>query len=871
MKPAKLTKLPESASVKKSDKRLTASICVLLVLAVFVVFGQTLNYEFVNYDDDDQVYEHPVIKNGLSVQGIVWVFTHSDDGHWIPLNKISHMLDCQLYGLKPGGHHLTNVLLHAATAILLFLILQRMTAAAWRSAFVAIVFAIHPLRVESVAWVSERKDILSGFFFMLTLWAYIRYVRRAEISGQRSAMKKLPNGPQPLTSVDYWLALLFFACGLMSKAMVATLPLLLLLLDFWPLNRFLRPVPVAAIDKKKQMSVFKWLILEKIPFLGLIIAAGIGLLFSRDRNNVVVAEALKTGQGLVPHRDFSLMVRTGHALLAPLVYLKQMLFPAGLAVFYTTSQSVPRLEMFVTVILLLVISVTVLARWRRQPYLVVGWFWYLIMLAPVIILIQKGAEVRSDRYTYLPQIGVYILLTWAAADLCAGWRHRRILGVGAFSVIVALMICAWKQTTYWRNSDTLWSHTLAYTSDSPLAQNNFGDALLEQGNVTEAIAHFQMALQIKPDYAEALNNLGQALLQKGNVDEAISRYQKSLQIKPSFAMAHYNLGNALFRKGDVDEAIAQFQQALQINPYYAEAHNNFGNALLQKGNVDEAITQFQETLQIKPDFAEALNNLGNALLQKGNVDEAIVHFQQVLQINPSLAEAHNNLGNALLQRGDADGALAQFQQALQINPNYAEAHYNFGNTLLQKGKVDEAISHYQQALQINPGYAKAHNNLGSVLLQKGIVDEAIVHDQKALQINPDFAEAHNNLANALLQKGNVDEAISHYQKAVQIEPDFVGALNNLAWVLATSPQASLRNGNKAVELAQRADQLTGDGNPVVLCTLAAAYAQTGRFPEAVETAQRALRPAEAQSNTALADVIQSQIKLYQAGIPFRSN
>ncbi len=810
------------------DRWTVPGICLFLAAATWLVFSQTLRFEFVNYDDDVQVYEVPQIENGLTLKGILWAFTHSHGGHWVPLNTISHMLDCQFYGLNAGGHHLTNVLLHAASAILLFLVLRRMTAAIWPGAFVAAVFVVHPLHVESVAWVTERKDALSGFFFMLTLWGYVRYVQnRSTIKGQGSggstAARAITSRPWAL---DYGLALLFFACGLMSKLMVATLPFLLLFLDYWPLNRFAQPAPGEAGSGESRWLVPKHLILEKIPLLGIILMAGLGMLFARPENGMTLSPAASS-------------LQTGRALLTPLAYLWQMIYPVGLSVSPPPPAIAPPVwEVTLGTILLAAISAAFFLWRRTRPYLLVGWLWYLVMLAPVLVLIGKGMELRCDRYTYLPQIGLYVLLTWAAADLCAGWRYRRVVLGGCSTIIlVALIFCARTQTSYWRNSESLWTRTLACTSDNFIGHNNLGLALLQKGSVDEAFVHFQKALQINPDSAEAHNNLGSALLQKGKVDEAIAHYQKALQIKPDFA----------------------------------EAHNNLGNALLQKGSVDEAIAHFQKALQIKPDFAEAHNNLGSALLQKGSADEAISHYQKALQIKPDFAEAHNNLGNALLQKGSVDEASAHFQKALQINPGYAEAHYNLGNALLKMGSVDEAISHYQRALQIKPDYAEAHNNLGNALLQKGSVDEASAHFQKALQINPDNAEACYNLGNALLQKGNVDEAVTHYQRALQINPDYADAQNNLAWVLATCPQASLRNGNKAVELAQRANQLTGDGNPVVLGTLAAAYAEAGRFPEAVAATQRALQLAGTQSNTSLADVLRSQLKLYQAGLPFHQH
>jgi tetratricopeptide (TPR) repeat protein len=575
---------------------------------------------------------------------------------------------------------------------------------------------------------------------MLTLWAYARYVEKFKVQLRWGASRC------PKSKVWYGLTLLFFALGLMSKPMLVTLPFVLLLLDYWPLNRF-------ELSTKRVLR----LVLEKIPFFVLSAASCVATLFAQH-------------EAIQPFENISLPLRVGNASISYVAYLGQMFYPAGLAVLYPlTARGVGVSGVVLSLVVLAGISTGVLVL-RRRPYLLTGWLWYLIMLVPVIGIIQVGAQARADRYTYLPQIGLYLLLTWAVAELCAGWRHRRVVLGGCSTVIlVALILCARAQTAYWRDSESLWTHTLACTSD------NF--------------------------------------------------------------IGHYNLGNALFQKGNVDEAIVQYQKALQIDPDNARVHGNLGNALLKKGNVDEAIAHFQRALQIDPDSVEAHNNLGNALLKEGNVDEAIV----------------------------------QYQKALQINPDYAKAHYNLGCALFQKGNVDEAIEHFQRALQINPDSMEAHYNLSCALLQKGNVDEAIVQYQKALQIEPDDEESHINLGNALIQKGNVDKAIVHYQKALQIEPDNVEALNNLAWVLATCPQASLRNGNKAVALAQRANQLTGDGNPVVIGTLAAAYAEAGRFPEAVETAQRTLQLAETQSNTALADAIRSQLKFYQAGIPFHSH
>jgi tetratricopeptide (TPR) repeat protein len=429
----------------------------------------------------------------------------------------------------------------------------------------------------------------------------------------------------------------------------------------------------------------------------------------------------------------------------------------------------------------------------------------------------------------------------------------------------------------------------------------FGIALQQKGRVDEAIAEDRKALEMQPDDPLVHNNLGYSLVQKGKMDEGMAQYEKALQLNPGFALAHYNLGNAFLKKGNLDGAIAQFQKAQQINPGTPLAHNNLGIALAQENRMDEAMAQFQEALEIDPDSLDARQNLGSVLLQKGRVDEAIAQYQKALEIKPDIAEAHHNLGKALLQKGRVDEAIAHFQRALQLNPGDALVHYILGNALMEKGTMDDAMTQYQEALQINPDSALVHNNLGIVLAKKGKVDEAITQFQKALEINPDIPDAHQNLGNAFLQKGRTDEAITQYQRLLQLRPDAADthqilgdalaqqgrvdeaiaqyqkaleskpadptAQNALAWLLATAPAASSRNGAKALELARQASLLTGGENPTVLHTLAAACAEAGRFAEAVETAQHALRLAEAQSNTALAAALQSELMLYQAGSP----
>ncbi len=471
------------------------------------------------------------------------------------------------------------------------------------------------------------------------------------------------------------------------------------------------------------------MLLEKLPLLGLAAASCGVTIFAQHA-------------AIQPFEPVSQLVRTGNALISYVAYMSQMFWPSSLAVLYPfAAGSVGVLEVVLSLVLLAGISTGVFILRRRCPCFLTGWLWYIIMLAPVIGILQVGSQARADRYTYLPQIGLYLLLTWAAAELCGGWRHRRrVLGGLATVILVALIYCAREQTAYWRNSESLWTHTVACTSD------NF--------------------------------------------------------------IAHNNLGNALLKKGNVDEAIAHFQKVLQIRPGSAEAHNNLGNALLQKGNLD--------------------------VLQKGNLDEAIVHFQKALEIKPDSAQAHNNLGNVLLQKRRVDEAIAQYQEALQLMPDAAEARINLGSALLRKGRVDEAIAQYQQALEIKP----------------------------------DSLEAHINLGSALLQKGRVDEAITHFQKALQLKPDSLSVLNNLAWLLATSPDAHVRDGVQAVQYAERACELTHYGVTRLVGTLAAAYAEAGRFDDAIATAQKACALAEKSGEPDLLKKNQELLALYRNRQPY---
>ena len=614
---------PFPLEVQPHNRWLSFAICLLLALAVWAVFGQTLHHEFVNWGDDVYVYENPTIARGLNWDGIVWALTCGETGHWHPVTWISHMLDCQLYGLHPGGHHLTNVLLHAATAILLFLVLRKMTSAMWRSAFVAALFAIHPLRVESVAWVAERRDVLSGLFFMLTLWAWARYAqKKPRVEGRESSAgsASLAFDPRRWTA-DYYLTLALFALGLLSNFILVTLPFILLLLDCWPLYRLkLGGKEVRPINPQEWRANAWRLVLEKIPLFALSAVLSVA--------TTLVSERVPPGDRV------SFPLRFGNALASCITYLWQMICPAKLAIPYLYPASDLSLGLAgVALALLVAISFVAIARWRKRPHFAVGWLWYLGTLLPVIGFVQISNYPHADHYTYLPQIGLYILVAWGAVELCGPWHYgRAVLGSAAWAILAGLLAGAYVQTGYWKDSVSLWTHTLACMPGNYVADFNLGNALSRQGNLDEAIQHFERALQLNPGFAEAHCSLGVALATLVKLDEAIQHFERALQLNPDFAEGHYNLGFALATQGKWDEAVQHYERALQFKPDDVKAHCNLGVALAAQRKWDEAIQHYQRALQLKPDYVKAHFNLGNALASQGKLNEAIPHFQQALTL-----------------------------------------------------------------------------------------------------------------------------------------------------------------------------------------------------------------------------------------------
>jgi tetratricopeptide (TPR) repeat protein len=708
-----------------------------LALVTLVVYLPALHHGFVAYDDQQYVTDNPRVQTGLTWAGLVWAFGFHA-GNWHPLAWLSHMVDCQLYGARAGGHHLTNVLLHVASTLLLFSVLNRMTNRMWRSAAVAALFAWHPLHVESVAWVAERKDVLCAFFWMLTLWLYVRHAAQPSIA-------------------RYLFALGSFVLCLMAKPMGVTLPFVLMLLDYWPLDRiseFARRQPEKTPLRFAQKS-WRQLAWEKVPFLALSASACVLTLCAQELA-IVSTAGLPVSQ------------RIAHVLAAYNHYLVAMFVPRNLAVYYPYQIHLPTLTITCAVIVLGLTTLLAITNLRRRPYLMVGWLWYLGTLVPVIGLVQVGDQAWADRYTYLPLIGLFVPMVWLAFEAA---KSRLVLQGASVIVAVVLLAATSAQLRYWKDTRTLFEH----------------------------------ADKVTPQNYMAVTILGSLLAQEGKLDEAMEYYQTALRYQPAFPEAHFFLGNALDEQGKLDEAVAEYQKALWFRPTQEQTHIFMGIALAKQKKYDEAIAHYTAALKLNPDSAVTHNNLARIFHTQGRLDAAIEHYNAALEIDPKLALAHNNLGILLIQ----------------------------------KGSLVEGTRHLREALRLKPGNAETEFNLALALNQQQQWNEAAGLFTESMGNHPNDPSAHHEFAVALAHLKRTREAMGQYADALLIQPDSPDALDGLAWILSTDANPDFRNGTEAVKMSGRACELTGRQDPVKLKTLAAAYAETGRFEEAITTLRTA--------------------------------
>jgi tetratricopeptide (TPR) repeat protein len=709
-------------------------ICLFLAGITSALYWPLTSHNFVSYDDPIYISDNPHVNSGLSWPNVAWAFRSGYAGNWHPLTWISHMLDVQWFGLQPGWHHFINLLFHCANTALLFLVLNAMTSATWRSAFVAALFGWHPQHVESVAWAAERKDVLSAFFFMLTLLAYGKWVSRVEGRGEskletrNSKFEANPKFEIRNGRGYYILALLSFGLGLLSKPMLVTVPFVLLLLDFWPLGRVSRvegrgEKEPEIRNSKFEIRNFLSLILEKVPFFALTISSCIATFIAQKGGGAVVS--LKT---------LSFTERLENAIVAYALYLVKMVWPVKLSILYPLRADVPIGAVIASTVALLVVTAWALWRARSWPHLAVGWFWYLGMLVPVIGLVQVGMQQMADRYAYLPMIGVFIMITWSAPTWAASDHARKILSATAVAILVACLCMSSRQLGYWQNSETLFGHAAQVTAKNYVAFSNHGQALFKQGRIDEAIAEYEKAITLDSTLDAARLGLGEALVQKGRFDDAIAQFAKVLELDPENSAARLQLGVLHGRQGKYDDAVAAFSEVLRREPNNLAAHNNLGNVLTLQGKQEEAVKQFEQ----------------------------------------------------------------------------------------------------------------------------------------AVRISPDHASTHNNLALAYKKLGRTGEAIAEYREAIRLNPNQTEAINNLAWTLATDPDPKFRNGVEAVQLATRVCELTRYQHPLALATIAAAYAEIGRFNEAVSFAEQAVQLA-GSAGSPVAGRLQAMLANFRNGQPYHGD
>ncbi len=759
----------------RKDRRRTFLICLGLALGTAAVLGQVISHDFVSYDDWMYVVDNPQVQRGFNAQSLAWAFSSGYASNWHPLTWLSHVLDVQLYGLHPAGHHLTSLIFHLANSLLLFGCLRRMTAATWRSALVAALFAWHPLHVESVAWVAERKDVLSGFFWLLTLWAWGNY---AEKPGWHRYLPPL---------FLFWL-------GLLSKPMVVTLPCVLLLLDYWPLGRSRGGPPRVAdsADAAAQANPWSWprLLIEKVPFFLSSVTASFITFVVQSRGGAMSSQA-----------GFPLSARIANAVVAYVRYLGKLVWPRGLMIFYPHPPAWPVWQVVGAALVLAAITAAVIGRHRRQPYLVVGWLWFLGTLVPVIGLVQVGLQSMADRYTYLPSIGIFIMVAWGGADVARRWpRSRPALAAAAVAALAACLGLTWSQAQTWRDSLSVSRHAIAVMPANFVAHDNLGITLERLGRNDEAIAEFNIGRELQPRAPLPLHALGQIAA----------------------------------RRGDFTAATSYYLAALRNQPDYGPAINDLARLLISQGKLDEATGLYEECLRLHPDWADVHYNLANLLATQGRLPEAVKHYQASLRAEPDAADAHNNLGAVLAQLGQLPEATTQFQLALQLRPDFPEAHDQLGGVLQRLGRLDAARDHYAEAVRLKP----------------------------------DFTHARLRLGLLLAQQGEFEAAGAAFRETLRRQPDSVDALWSLTWVEATSRRPELRNGPEAVKLAERACELTRRQDLRCLAALDVAYAEAGRFADAISTAREVQELAVAGNQPVVAEQAAARLALYAAGKPF---
>jgi tetratricopeptide (TPR) repeat protein len=809
-----------------AQTRLILLICLALVLGIVATYGPVISYDFVNYDDPSYVTDNPYVQGAFTPQKLVWAFTTFHTGYWHPLTWLSIMLDCQLYGVHPGGLHLTNLLLHIANTLLLFLVLRKMTGSIWRSGVVAALFAWHPLHVESVAWIAERKDVLSAFFWLLTMWLYAGYVNASRDAAVRASnSERNPEAPSPAIlrwspTKFYLLTLSAFGLAVLSKPMVVTLPCALLLLDYWPLRR----AAATNGDSSGKRSSATWfrLMVEKAPFF--LLAAMLGV--------VTLLGQQETG-ALIPLGELSFTERIANALVSYVRYLGKTIWPSHLVMFYSMPDAWPAWQVAGAVSILVIFTLLAWLCRERWPYLLTGWFWFLGTLVPVIGFVHVGLQALADRYTYIPSIGLFIIPVWGLADIAARWSAvaRRGLEIATALILAACLVLTWFQVRTWRNSFTLFNH------------------LADEG----------------PDRAVALEFLGGSYVRLNRFDDAVAQYKAAAQAAPRSPIPPFYLGWLAARRGNTALAMNYFQQALANDPDYSAAHFEIANLLANQGKLAEAVPHYQASIRAYPRAVEARYNFGKVLALLGSFPEAAEQFKVALQLDPESAETHDQLGSVLQKLGQIDEAKAHYAEAVRLKPDFIHPRLKLGLILAEHGQPDEARAQFVKVLEIEPTNDVAFYNLGGLDAVQGRFPEAAAAFGEAARLQPNDADIHARLGGVLVLSGKYEEAIAQYREAMRLKPDWPEPMRALAELLATSRDPQWRNGAEAVLLAEHARELTVGRDLGVLAALDEAYAEAGRFNDAIQTAEELRKLAVAGQQKEIAEAAAHRLDLYRAG------
>lgn len=743
--------------------------CLILSLTVIIAYSRLAGNDFVNYDDPYQVTEETHVLGGLTWENILWSF--GPESHCSPLTWMAYAAGHTLFGLNPGMFHMMSLAIHIASSLLLFYLLRRMTGKFWECAFVSALFALHPINVESVAWIAELNNVLSGLFFMLTLLLYSLYAERP------SWKRYIP-------------ALLVFWLGLLAKPSLMTLPFILLLIDLWPLKR----IQLEIRDRAQKLwgihiqgAPLSRIVTEKVPFALLSVASLASNMYgAEERMGLYTTDVVPMG------------LRASNAFVSTMKYLGKLFWPLDLTIFYPYPSTIPLWQVAGAVFILALLTALAVRTVVRRSYILVGWLWFLGGLVPFLGIIQAGIWPElADRYAYLTFIGIFIILSWGIPDLFGRLHHYRAAITAAGSgAVLALMAMTWVQTGYWKNSGTLFTHALAVTEKNHLAHYNLGVFLLEQGNMQEAIRHFHKSLHILPGNTSALNNLGLALFYEGDLDGAINAYSEALKVNPGSHMLYVNLGLAYEKKEDKNKAIEFYSKGVQINPHDSRARRLLSAILLQSGRIDEAIEHFHELLRLNQHQPAIYNSLGHACLQKGNIRKAVEYYEQALRSGALSNEAKNSLINARIALAKSDELISQAEEMIQKDPQNAELYIKLGNLYRQQGEYDEAIAQYQKAISIQNESVNALYGLAVAFSQKKDYAKALEPLQNIQRLMPDNPDVHYNIACVYARQNMADESI--YWLKSSVEKGF----NN--WnLIMTDPDLSSVRGTEGMKMLIR--------------------------------------------------------------------